>query len=142
MYDLMPDDTQSATDWLDESFSQTNSKLSSLGYSSGSMIDNYLFFFLGIAQLVIVHILYKLVNLAFCSAYLKNLLKEFKANQKLSFSRRVQVKIYRLLHLGVYVTGVLEALIFLYLNCLSEIGRFDITSKVRIASLSFSLVLF
>ena len=44
--------------WFDEAIDQNNERLSDIGYESGSMAENYVFFFLSMAILGLFHLLH------------------------------------------------------------------------------------
>lgn len=59
--DLIPNSNSVASEGMDYTVKQTNSQLAAMGYKSGSMLDNHLFFFISMAIIAVLHFFHDIV---------------------------------------------------------------------------------
>jgi hypothetical protein len=139
---LFPNGDKLLSSGFKETISQQNSRLSSLGYESGSMIDNYFYFFISVIIIILAHVFHNFLYPLLCCSPLYLTRQNAASDDKLSWINNFRVKFYKFFHLGVYISGFFEALLFMYLNCLSEINSFNTKTNLKTASLSFTLLMF
>ena len=114
--DFVPKGDVIVSNFASESIPQSNAKLSTIGYESGSMIDNYFWFFMSIGFTLFIHILYIFLHRIICLDNYETTKINITSEIGISRMQRLQVNVYMFFHLSVYVTGILEGVMFLYLN--------------------------
>jgi len=130
------------SDIFGEKILQQNDQLAAIGYESGSVVDNYLFYFIGLFLIIGLHLLHNYLYRVLWCTRLDTTKKNLVSGEKLSRGDRLRNNLFKFFHLAVYVSGVLETMLFLYLNCLSELYAFDTSTVLKMESFSITTFIF